>query len=300
MSQRRSSPTDRATRRSRRPPQRSASFLERNRHALLWAVGILGFAVLVLIGFVLPAVTPAYTCGNAFNPTPTPPFVAPSQAPTASGATPAPAVTAAPPGFVQPDMGKNHGRPGGRITWTSCPPASGRHYEAPNGPVPGGIYGPGEEARAPGWVHNFEHGAIALLYNCDLAADMCTDTGQKTLEDLLARWPDSPICKIPPGGLSPVIAPFKDMPYPFAAIVWDMVLPLQTLDEAAIFQFYAAYGERFAPEPGCPAPTPTPGPTNTPGPSPAATQTAAPTIAPTDAPSGSGSAAPTASPAASG
>ena len=77
------------------------------------------------------------------------------------------------------------------------------------------------------------------------------------------------------------------MPYPYAAIVWDYVLPLQTLDEQAIFDFYAAYGEQNNPERQCARPTasPPPAPTQPPAsPSPASS-----------APASSESAAPAAS-----
>ena len=83
---RRQSPAARSVRRSRRPAPRRASFLERNRSALLWAGGIVAFGALVFVGLILPGFTPAYQCVNMFDPTPAPSFVAPSQAPAASGA----------------------------------------------------------------------------------------------------------------------------------------------------------------------------------------------------------------------
>ena len=68
------------------------------------------------------------------------------------------------------------------------------------------------------------------------------------------------------------------------ALVWDVVLPMQTIDEALLFKFYAGQAERFNPEKRCAAPTATPGPIPTARP----TGTAAPSTAP------SGSAAPSA------
>jgi hypothetical protein len=276
---------------------------------LLWAGGILVFALLVFVGFVLPAVTPAYSCDNEFNPTPAPPWVAPSPAPVASGATPAPAVTAPPPGYVQPDMGHVHEANTGKpIDYLYCPPASGKHYPAPGGPIAAKLYGPDERTTPGGWIHNLEHGAIVVLYNCALAPDACTDTGQQAFTTMLAHWPKSPICNIPgidPQKQTPVITRFEDMPYPYAAIVWDVVLPLQTLDEASIFAFYAGQAERFNPEPRCPAPTPTPGPTPTAGPTPSAGPTSsapasgAPSVSPSVAPSVAPAASNTTAPAGS-
>jgi hypothetical protein len=263
-SPRRPSPAARASRRSRRPAARQATFLERNRTRLLWAAGIVGVLALVFVGLVLPGLSPAYACTNEFNPTPAPSSVGPSAAPAGSGATQAPAPTATAPGYVEPDMGHVHeNNQGAKITYTWCPPASGRHYPAPGGPIRAGFYGPSDSTVPGGWVHNLEHGAIVLLYKCP--GPGCEDAGQTELQALLGRWPDSPICKLPPGGnVTPVITRFDDMPYNYAALVWDYVLPMASIDENQLFSFYAAYGERFNPEPQCAQPSGTPGPAGTP------------------------------------
>jgi len=268
-------------RRSRRPAPRRTSFLERNRNALLWGGGILAFGVLIFVGLILPGLQPSYQCVNIFEPTPAPSFVAPSQAAVASGATPAPAATAPAAGFVQPDMGRGHVDPGTVVKYTWCPPASGQHYNAAGqGPIRAGFYDQNTGTIPEGWVHNLEHGAIVLLYKCP--GPGCEDTGQSDMQSLLARWPDSPICHLPPGGnVTPVITRFDNMPYNYAALVWDMMLPLDTLDEQAIFAFYAAYGEQSNPEKQCASPTNT---------APAATQAPA---TPTAAPSGSSTGTPT-------
>ena len=239
-----------------------------------------GFVFVLLIGMAYLSFTrPTYACTNTFDPSPAPPWVAPTPVPVASGATPAPAVTPPPPGYVQPDMGKTHTDAGATITYRYCPPASGRHYSsAGQGPIRGGLYGPGDNPVPPGWVHNLEHGAIVLLYSCKApegqTAPACTDQGQQQLEDLLARWPDSPVCKVPKGALTPVIARYDDMATSYAALVWDVVLPMATIDETLLFEFYARNGERFNPEKQCAAPT---------APPPAATPTPAATAAPASA-----------------
>lgn len=287
-SSRRPSPASRAVRRSRRPAPRRATFLERYRNLLLWVGGIAVFAGLVFVGFIAPGLTPAYACANVFEPTPAPSFVAPSQAPVASGATPAPQVTAPAPGYVEPDMGRLHiTPPGAKITYTWCPPASGNHYSASGfGPIPAGFYDKDSKTVPGGWVHNLEHGYEVLLYKCP--GPGCTDEGQAQLQALLSTWPDTPVCHTPPGQFNPIIARFDDMAYPFAAIVWDMVLPMQTLDEDQMFAFYNAYAEQFNPEkqPGCVLPSASPvtptGPPATPSPAPT---TAAP--AASTAPAGS-------------
>lgn len=276
-SPRRPTPASRASRRSHRPAPRSATFLERNRNRLLVAGGALVVVLLVGLLFVQSS-TPAYACTNLFNPTPAPAVVTPTLAP---GSTGVPA-TQPPIGFVQPDMGHVHADSGARVTYANCPPASGKHFNASGlGPIPAKLYGPDEVTLPQGWVHNLEHGGIVLLYSCPNGEGPgCTAAGQAALKALQAKWPASPICKFPPNAVSPVITRFDDMAYPYAAVVWDVVLPMQALDETSLFRFFAERAERFnVQEKQCPDPTPTPGPTPTVGPSPTAGPTG--TVAPT-------------------
>ena len=270
---------------------------------MLVGAGAIIFAILVGMAF-LNATQPAYACTALFDPTPAPSFAVPSVSqsavPGASGATPAPVATAPMPGYVERDMGKNHVATGTRVTYANCPPASGRHYsERGSGPLTPGVYGADAQTIPQGWVHNLEHGGIVMLYNCGPSGEAaaCTADGQAALEALYAKWPLSPICKLPPGtNDTPVIARFDDMPYPYAAIVWDVVLPMDRLDESALFDFYTRRGEVTNPEPRCAPATPTPNPIPTAAPTttPAAAPTTAPTVSPSIAPAPTGSAAPTA------
>jgi hypothetical protein len=241
--------------------------------------GTIGFLVLAGLAF-WNSTQPAYACTRLFDPTPAPSFVAPSQAPAASGESPAPAVTPPPPGYVEPDMGHLHVNTGTRVTYTYCPPASGKHYnEKDQGPITPGVYGPDDKTIPEGWVHNLEHAALVVLYRCpEGVGPGCTDEGQAAMEALYPKIPASPICHVPAAQLQ-VITRFDDMAWPYAALVWDVVLPLQTLDEAAILDFYARQGDRFNPEDPatCVQPTPTPAP---PAPTPAATPAASPTTSP--------------------
>jgi hypothetical protein len=291
-SPRRPTPASRATRRSRRPEPRSATFLQRNRSRLLWGAGAVGFVILAGLAF-LSFSAPTYACANVFDPSPAPSQAAsPTQAPSASDA---PAPSAPPPGFVQPDMGHLHVPIGEKVRYSNCPPASGRHYQAPAGPIRGGVYGPNDVNVPQGWIHNLEHGAIVLLYKCP--GDACTEQGQAALQALFARWPASPICKTAPGQVTPVITRFDDMASAYTALVWDVVLPLDTLDENLLFEFYARQGEQFNPEKQCPTPTATPVPAPTAGPPTAGPPSASPAVSPAASPAAAptGSAAPAAS-----
>jgi hypothetical protein len=217
-------------------------------------------------GVFAAATQPAYACSTVWQPSP----------------TASPAADASPqPGFVQPDMGNSHVATGTIVRYTYCPPASGRHYNQPGvaGPIPARPYGPSDTVIPEGWVHNLEHGGLVILYRG-------AEADQAALRSLYDAIPASPVCGFEPGGQSPgpVIARFDQMAWPFAALVWDRVLPLETLDEAAILDFYARYGERANPEKLCEA-----------SPSPSAEPSASGSAAPSVAPSPSSSAAPSAS-----
>jgi hypothetical protein len=113
-----------------------------------------------------------------------------------------------------------------------------------------------------------------------------------------------------------VIARFEQMPKPFAALVWDRVLYMDTFDPALVKQFYLQEGEKLnadksdflaPPEPQCavPSPSASPSPSTSAGPSVtpsgSASASASPSVsaspsASTAAPSASDVASPSASP----
>jgi hypothetical protein len=266
-------PSERAGRRERSRPLTRPSFFQRYRTIIVGAAAV---AVLALVGagVISSATAEPYACTTIWQPDPT--------ASPASGASPQ-------PGYVQPDMGQGHVGTGTKVTYTYCPPASGRHYNAAGvGPIQARVYGPGDAVIPQGWIHNLEHGGLVILYK-DPAAD------EAALRALFDSIPASPICGFEPGGQAPgpVIARFDDMAWPFAALVWGRVLPLQTLDQQAILDFYATWGERTNPEQLCQPPSASPGasaPAASAGPSAAPS---APSVAPSQ-PAGP-SAAPSAS-----
>jgi hypothetical protein len=198
-------------------------------------------------------------------------------------------------GYLQPDMGWNH-----RVTvpqeYAYCPPASGNHWNlSGRGPIEARVYGPDDFAEPAGWVHNLEHGAMVLLYRGQEGDPGLTEETQRALRELFSSFPNSPICNIPPGRVGPVIARFDDMAWPFAAIVAGRVLPLETLDQELIRQFWLTEGERTNPEPQCAPPSASPAPSSaaSPAASPGASGSAAPSAS--AAPSGSPAASPASS-----
>lgn len=239
----------------RRPP---LTRMERLRTPILATIVIV---VVVGVGLfvAMSAAAPAYACGSIDT-----------VQPAASGEL----------GQVQADMGNTHVQPGDKITYPVCPPASGHHINQTGfGPLQPKVYGPDDNSLPNGWVHNLEHGGLVLLYSCDKGA--CDTASTQQLQAFSAGFPASAICGLKAGSVGPVVARFEQMPTRYAALVWDRVLYLDTLDTQKIYDFYTRYGERLAddgtwispPEPQCTAPSASP--------------SAAPSAAPSEAPSAS-------------
>jgi hypothetical protein len=205
--------------------------------------------VAVAVGFVFLGSTAAsYTCGSQFNPSPTPP-VAPGSSTRL--------------GFDQDDMGRSHNVSSPQ-KYLFCPPASGNHLNQQGlGPIKAQVYKPDDKVGPPNWVHNLEHGGLVVLYRSDSPG--ATPAGLQAFRTYFDSFPASPICQVPGGQISPVIARFDDMPHPFAAIVWDRVLYLDTWDPELVTRFYLTESERLdsdgvlngvnPPEPQCSGPS---------------------------------------------
>lgn len=255
--------TERAGRRERARPTPRGSFVERYRSWLV-AAAVVAVVAIVGAGLFAAATQPAFACSREWVPDP-----------TASPSTD----TSPQPGYVQPDMGNTHVATGTTVRYTYCPPASGRHFNSPGvaGPIPARPYGPNDGVIPQGWVHNLEHGGLVILYR-GAEADQ---TALRTLYDAI---PSSPVCGFEPGGSAPgpLIARFDQMAWPFAAIVWDRVLPLETIDQAAILDFYARYAERTNPEKLCEVPEPSAEPSASGSVAPSASPAASPSAAPSE------------------
>jgi hypothetical protein len=254
-----------------------ASFLERNRN-LLVGIAVIAVVALAGIGMFAAASQPVYACSNEWVPEP----------------TPTPAGDASPqPGYAQPDMGQTHISNGTTVTYTYCPPASGRHYNASGaGPISPRLYGPEDRVNPQGWIHNLEHGGLILLYRGD--GPGATEEGQAALRAFFDRYPPSPVCGFEAGSsVGPVFARFDEMATPYTAMVWGRVLPLEELDEQAILDLDATYGERTNPEQFCAVPSGAP--SASPSGSPAASPSGSPAASPSASPSGSAAPSPSAS-----
>lgn len=232
---------------------------------ILLGAALLAVVAVVGAGVFAAATEKAYACSNVWVPSPTP---SPRE-----GASPQ-------PGYVQPDMGRGHITVDTKFTYTYCPPASGKHYAGQTAPIISRVYGPTDAVLPGQWVHNLEHGALVILYKG-------SETDEAALRALFDAVPPSPVCGFEPGGQSPgpVVARFDEMASPFAALVWGRVLPLQTLDQQAILDFYAAWGEKTNPEQQCEAPSASPSSSETPSTSPATSAEPSASAGPSAAPS---------------
>jgi hypothetical protein len=189
--------------------------------------------VAALFGFIfLGATAKTYACSEIWNPNPT--------------ASPSPGTTPQ-LGYLQNDMGRQHDATNSQ-RYTFCPPASGSHFAGGIGPGPiqPRVYGPDDDAKPQSWIHNLEHGALVILYRCD--GDACTDAGQARMQQYFQGFGTSPRCQLPPRQIGPLFARFDEMAWPYAAIVWDRVLPLQSFDTNLINQFWQQWGEVNNPE----------------------------------------------------
>ena len=222
-----SPPATRAGRRERVRRYHEPSFLERYRSLLIGIAAVAIVAVVVGIVFI-SATQPAYACSNILDPSPTPP-VSPGSSTRL--------------GFAEEDMGRSHlvSRP---QRYLYCPPASGTHIaQTGQGPIVPKVYKPSDNVGPPNWIHNLEHGGLVVLYRNDSPG--ATTAGLQAFQEFYNTFPPSPICKIPAYQVSPVVARFDTMPHPYALLVWDRVLYMDTWDPALAIRFYNEEDERL-------------------------------------------------------
>jgi hypothetical protein len=230
--------------------------MERYRLLIIGVVGVAALALITVWAFS-SASAAAFTCSSQWVPDPT--------------ATPAEGAPSE-PGYHQEGMGATHVGPGtsspGDVTYTYCPPASGNHFVR-GGPITPGFDGPDDVPLPQGWIHNLEHGGLVILYRGNPGDPGLTPEAQQQMQAFFSGLGPSPVCGFPPTqeGAGVVIARFDQMATPYSALVWERVLPLDTLDEDAIQEFWDVWGERTNPEQFCQVPSPAPSSPASPAPS---------------------------------
>lgn len=143
------------------------------------------------------------------------------------------AASASPLGEFRPQEETKHVAEGSAINYQSVPPSSGRHYPAPK---PWGSY---DEAIVPGyWVHNLEHGGVALLYNCPSG---CPDV-INVAHDAAKTFPPDKF-----GEIKVITTPYAGLPtgVQVAAVAWQYVkLYNGDFSRENILAFYNAHVDR--------------------------------------------------------
>jgi hypothetical protein len=139
-------------------------------------------------------------------------------------------------GTPVPDEGRNHVDPSTTPTYNFYPPASGPHYSAQGiAPVAWQTIATSSSPLVEGqYVHNLEHGGIAILYNCPTGAD-CT-TLKNSLENYVTN-----LAPVEPtfNEVKMVITPYSQgMQKKVALVAWDYIEFLDSYDQNAITQFY--------------------------------------------------------------
>lgn len=126
--------------------------------------------------------------------------------------------------------GADHVPEGTNIVYRSYPPASGPHYGRT------ASYGVHTEEVPEGyWVHNLEHGAIVVLYNCPEGCPGLVDQ----LRELYNTAPKGKY-----GQVKMVVAPYSRMDSRLALLAWGWREKLQDFDRERILRFYRAHVDR--------------------------------------------------------
>jgi hypothetical protein len=134
------------------------------------------------------------------------------------------------------DEGRTHVDPSTTPTYKFYPPASGPHYSASGiAPVPFPTIATSSNPLVEGqYIHNLEHGGIAILYHCPTGTD-CT-TLQKSLENYVNN-----LAPIEPtfNEVKIVLSPYSQgMQKKVALVAWDYIEFLDSYDQAEITRFY--------------------------------------------------------------
>jgi hypothetical protein len=108
-------------------------------------------------------------------------------------------------------------------SYNSSPPSSGPHCNEWGSYA---VYGEDAPLPACNFLHNLEHGAVVLLYNCP---DGCADQVE-ALEQLIAAAPADPDCGAQKRLL---LTPYAEMDATIAAVAWGFTWTADCLDEAA-------------------------------------------------------------------
>ena len=141
-------------------------------------------------------------------------------------------------GQAVPDEGRNHIDPSTTAQYQHYPPASGPHFAVAGvapanwqtiADLPEGVY-----------IHNLEHGGIAILYNCPSGQACDSFKNQLTdyVKNLAPKEPRYNEVKL-------VMTPYqRGMEHKVALVAWDRIEWLDSYDQNAITRFYELYVDK--------------------------------------------------------
>jgi len=136
-----------------------------------------------------------------------------------------------------PNEGADHVSEGTMLTFESNPPASGSHY-----PIWARFEAFDPEIVPRGyWVHNLEHGGVALL-----AGPEATNADFEQLLRVYDGLPDDPQC----GHRRVLLTRDPELPVPIAAVAWNWTMLSSCVDPDAIGAFVEQHRAN-APEDVC-------------------------------------------------
>lgn len=135
-----------------------------------------------------------------------------------------------PIGVPLSDEGRGHVPEGSLLEFQNSPPASGKHYARTAN------YGFHDEPVAAGyWVHNLEHGAIVVLYNCPNDCPALKDQ----LRQIYDTFPQGKFKRV-----KLVIVPDTAITTQLVALAWNRKLELIEFNREQLLSFYNAYVDR--------------------------------------------------------
>ncbi|HZS13936.1 MAG TPA: DUF3105 domain-containing protein [Candidatus Dormibacteraeota bacterium] len=202
--------------------------------------GLRRFAAAALLTVVT---VPLASCGGSSISYPSIKFVGNDSCPTA-GASP---YSPSPPevngdkivGQAIDEMPHIHVNPPAKVQYNHNPPTSGCHYSltgADPAPIQPGVYN--QPVQTEYWVHNLEHGYVAVLYNCPTG---CSDAVQALINWHKTLPPDPGAAAQQSGVVTYaklIVLPYASMPVKFAAVSWDYYEGWNTFDLNGIEAFY--------------------------------------------------------------
>lgn len=145
-----------------------------------------------------------------------------------------------------PLQAATHVAPGTPVRYQTDPPASGPHYSVRGeAPVPWGFYA--RQYPPEDWVHNLEHGGVAILYQCPqpqgtsgaevVETDLSCPEEQDPVREFVASAPHEALFQ----EVKIVATPYPVPGHRFALVAWGWRLFMDEWDASLAEKFYEAH-----------------------------------------------------------